>query len=200
MGDNSGMVDPAAFQSTTELLTQAFNGHGLVFTPIGEADVEKFQKFMQAGNWAWVSHVDAGEGIDSYNAERELARMTKEARSSGNKRDFLVQSEADGPYIGHVNVSLNPQVGIAMISYYSVPAVRNQGLGSQMAGIVTQQLETLSDHLGVHQVMARIMESNGASRRVAEKSGWHVDSSRPRLGSYLDYVKEFKDKPRGGIV
>lgn len=192
------MVENTTYDQTVRTLKQAFNGHGLIFTPLGEADVDKFGSFMAADGWDWINHI-GGEPYESYVADRELAYMEKTARAAGHEFNFMLQREEGGPYIGHINVTTHPG-GTAMLSSFVVRSERNQGTGTQMTQTVTRQLGTVAEELGVREIMGRILESNVPSRRSAEKAGWAIDTSRPRVGSYLDYVKELRsgDKPRSG--
>lgn len=201
-GKHAPMAKKTAFDRITRDLKNAFNGHGLIFTPFIEADPVKFGEYMHADEDAWITHV-GGKPLAGGDPTDELAYMNGYTRSRGTQFDFLLQREPNGPYVGYTNIMLHPHNRTAMVGYYMLPSTRNHGVATQTVEIITRQLGSIAHRIGLKELGASVRDDNAPSVRVLEKAGFENRGVRPsqfgRPGTFLGFVQSLKlnqDKTR----
>jgi ribosomal-protein-alanine N-acetyltransferase len=70
-------------------------------------------------------------------------------------------------------------------------------------GFITQSVEVITayafNELGLHRIEINLRPENSASRRVAEKAGFHFESERPRFlhidGAWRDHITFVRENP-----
>lgn len=71
-------------------------------------------------------------------------------------------------------------------------------------GIMTRSVEMLTEYgfhtLGLHRIEINLRPENAASRRVAEKAGYHLEGERPRFlhidGQWRDHLSFVRENPK----
>ena len=71
-------------------------------------------------------------------------------------------------------------------------------------GITTKAVEMMTEYgfheLGLHRIEINLRPENGASRRVAEKAGYHFEGERPRFlhidGQWRDHLSFVRENPK----
>ena len=71
-------------------------------------------------------------------------------------------------------------------------------------GIMTQSVVMLTEYgfqdLGLHRIEINLRPENAASRRVAEKAGYHLEGERPRFlhidGQWRDHLSFVRENPK----
>ncbi|MFI9382537.1 GNAT family N-acetyltransferase [Kutzneria sp. NPDC052558] len=105
---------------------------------------------------------------------RQHARLT-----SGQGLSMAVVDHRTDEAVGHINLMLRPQPGVAGIGYWLVPAVRRRGIGSRAIALMTGW--------GIGQfarIEAWVEPHNVASQRVLELNGYLLEG---RLRSFLTF-------------
>lgn len=182
------MAKKTAFDRIQLDLTKALNGRGLIFTPFHAVDPEKFAVFAAADDYAWTG------GVPSEPAKlaEQFVQINEHVRARGTQFDFLLQREPGGPYIGYANVMLHPHNRTAKFGYYIQPSQRNQGLATEVASIIKDQMAIVAPRIGLNELVANVREDNLPSRRVLEKAGLENRGIAPsqfrREGTYLDFA------------
>jgi len=118
---------------------------------------------------------------------RPALRLVLEAeRAGGDLAPFgvgVVQRLADGLLVGDAGYHGPPdEAGEVEIGYALVPAARGEGLGGEVARVLT---EFARSHPAVRAVTARVEPDNAQSLRVLERLGFAPDGRR---GDLLRYV------------
>lgn len=94
---------------------------------------------------------------------------------------------ADGEAVGIVGLSrIDPEWGVAELGYFVEPAESGNGYGS---GGVELMVSYAFDHRRLEKLIAYILATNPASRRVVEKNGF-VEEGRLRDNAYVDGKRE----------
>ncbi|MEV0677988.1 GNAT family protein [Actinosynnema sp. NPDC050436] len=107
---------------------------------------------------------------------RQHARLT-----SGEGWALAVADQRTDRAVGHVNLMLRPQAGVAGIGYWIVPGARRQGFGSRAIALMTAWGLGAG---GFARVEAWVEPDNVASQRVLEDNGYLQEG---RLRSFLTF-------------
>lgn len=84
----------------------------------------------------------------------------------------------------------------AHIGYWIDKRYANHGITSKAVNMLT---EYAFNELGLHRIEINLRPENGASRRVAEKSGYTLEGERPRFlhidGAWRDHICFVRENP-----
>ena len=107
---------------------------------------------------------------------RQHARLT-----SGQGVALAVADQRTDKAVGHINLMLRPQAGVAGIGYWIVPAARRQGIGSRAVSLTTSWGLSTDNFARIE---AWVEPDNHASQRVLEINGYLQEG---RLRSFLTF-------------
>lgn len=105
---------------------------------------------------------------------RQHARLT-----SGEGVCLAVADQREDRAVGHVNLMIRPQPGVAGLGYWIVPAVRRRGMASRAVSLMTAW-GLGAGHFA--RIEAWVEPDNRASQRVLEANGYLREG---RLRSFL---------------
>ncbi len=125
-----------------------------------------------------------------------VAAHNKEGRSG---RSITLAIWYKGALVGQISLGgiIYGALRGAHIGYWVDTAHANRGL-------VTSSVEMMTvygfEELKLHRIEINIRPENGASRRVAEKSGYHLEGERPRFlhidGEWRDHLSFVRENPK----
>jgi RimJ/RimL family protein N-acetyltransferase len=91
--------------------------------------------------------------------------------TAGPTRAFAAREVATGTLVGGCELRLEPRP--AEVSYWTVATQRRRGHASRALALLLRYARSI----GVAEVEANVAEDNQASRRVAERTGFHLAST-----------------------
>ncbi|GAA4936948.1 GNAT family N-acetyltransferase [Actinoplanes utahensis] len=106
-----------------------------------------------------------------YTTEAGLAYIARQhARfTSGEGIALAIADQRTDQAVGHINLMLRPQPGVAGIGYWIVPAARRQGIAARAVSLATTWGLGAG---GFARIEAWVEPDNHASRRVLETNGY----------------------------
>ncbi|MBW4719644.1 GNAT family N-acetyltransferase [Saccharothrix obliqua] len=107
---------------------------------------------------------------------RQHARLT-----SGQGWSLAIARQDTDEAVGHINLMLRPQQGVAGIGYWIVPAARRQGIGSRAIALMTAWGLGAGNFARIE---AWVEPDNHASQQVLEMNGYLLEG---KLRSFLDF-------------
>ncbi|MEU6152732.1 GNAT family protein [Actinosynnema sp. NPDC047251] len=118
-----------------------------------------------------------------YTLEAGLAYIARQhaRRTSGEGVSMAIAEQHTDQAVGHVNLMLRPQDGVAGIGYWIVPAARRRGIASRAIALTTAWGLNVG---GFARVEAWVEPDNHGSRRVLEINGYLLEG---RLRSFLTF-------------
>jgi RimJ/RimL family protein N-acetyltransferase len=107
---------------------------------------------------------------------RQHARLT-----SGQGVSLAVVDQHDDHAVGHINLMLRPQQGVAGIGYWIVPSARRRGIASRAISLITTWGLSAGNFARIE---AWVEPDNVASQRVLEINGYVLEGT---LRSFLAF-------------
>ena len=124
-----------------------------------------------------------------------VAAHNKEGRSG---RSISLAIWYQGALVGQISLGgiIYGALRGAHIGYWIDTAYANRGLVTSSVEMLTQ---FAFDELKLHRIEINIRPENDASRKVAEKSGYHLEGERPRFlhidGQWRDHLSFVRENP-----
>ena len=106
-----------------------------------------------------------------YTAETGLAYIARQhARlTSGEGVALAIADQCTDQAVGHINLMLRPQEGVAGIGYWIVPAARRQGIASRSISLITAWGLSAGNFARIE---GWVEPDNHASQRALEANGY----------------------------
>lgn len=177
--------------------------NGVTLRPLRLRDRAKWDE-VRAANRDWLAPWEATRPIvPGDDSDKELPSyfqmIASHNREGRAKRALSLSIWFENSLVGQITMG-----GIVM------GALRGAHIGYWVdkrhanRGITTQAVQMLTEHgfeeLGLHRIEINLRPENAASRRVAEKAGYHLESERPRFlhidGQWRDHLSFIRENPK----
>jgi RimJ/RimL family protein N-acetyltransferase len=123
---------------------------------------------------------------------REYIAATAQSWRDGAAASFAVTDAATGAVLGSISVHwVDAEQAVGEVGYWVAPATRKRGVASRALRLVARWA---TEEGGVERLQLRADVHNSASRRVAEKAGFHEEGVlrsirfSPRHGRRVDFA------------
>lgn len=169
--------------------------HGLTLRPLRLRDRGKWDE-VRAVNRDWLAPWEATRPIvpgESQNADLPsfYQMVSSHNREGRAQRSLSLAIWYEGSLVGQITMGgivLGALRG-AHIGYWVDKRFANRGITTQAVGMMTEYGFNV---LGLHRIEINLRPENVASRRVAEKAGYHFEGERPRFlhidGHWRDHL------------
>ena len=177
--------------------------NGVILRPLRLRDRAKWDE-VRAANRDWLAPWEAtrptipGDKEDSELPSyfQMVASHNREGRA---KRSLSLSIWYENSLVGQITMG-----GIVMgalrgahIGYWVDKRQANRGITTQAVMMLT---EYGFEELGLHRIEINLRPENAASRRVAEKAGYHLEGERPRFlhidGQWRDHLSFVRENPK----
>lgn len=176
---------------------------GLTLRPLRFRDRRKWDE-VRAVNRDWLEPWEAtrplvpGESQDN-DLPSFFQMVSSHNREGRAQRSLSLAIWYDGSVVGQITMG-----GIVMgalrgahIGYWVDKRFANRGITTKAVVMLT---EYGFDVLGLHRIEINLRPENAASRRVAEKAGYHFEGERPRFlhidGHWRDHLSFVRENPK----
>lgn len=177
--------------------------NGVTLRPLRLRDHAKWDE-VRAANRDWLAPWEATRPIvPGDDSDKELPSyfqmVASHNREGRAKRSLSLSIWFENSLVGQITMG-----GIVMgalrgahIGYWVDKRYANRGITTQAVQMLT---EYGFEELGLHRIEINLRPENAASRRVAEKAGYHLEGERPRFlhidGQWRDHLSFVRENPK----
>ncbi len=177
--------------------------NGVTLRPLRLRDRAKWDE-VRAANRDWLAPWEATRPIvPGDDSDKELPSyfqmVASHNREGRAKRSLSLSIWFENSLVGQITMG-----GIVMgalrgahIGYWVDKRYANRGITTQAVQMLT---EYGFEELGLHRIEINLRPENAASRRVAEKAGYHLEGERPRFlhidGQWRDHLSFVRENPK----
>lgn len=179
------------------------NSHGITLRPLRLRDRRRWDE-VRASNRDWLAPWEATRPIvpgESQDADLPsfFQMVSAHNREGRAQRSLSLAIWYEGSLVGQITMG-----GIVLgalrgghIGYWVDQRFANRGITTKAVVMMT---EYGFHFMGLHRIEINLRPENGASRRVAEKAGYHFEGERPKYlhidGQWRDHICFVRENPK----